>query len=295
LPFTAKDDARPVLACVNFEAKEGKLTLVSADGFRLAVVTLDYDDEEGQALINRDDLKGVTNALRRAKRARIGFEPNGSLDGKNLILDTELIRYKFSGVNGSYPEWQKLIPTDFKVTAHLDAIEALKALQSLKAIADNPKAYPIDITIGDGKMTMANPDDKAQAEIKADADGEMYVRVDGGYLAQVLKAFGGMVDFRLSSPTSPMLFSADGYQVVVMPMVSEKAKEYEAREKAEQATTEGEQGEATVTTAEAEQAEGTAEAEGVTDEVAEEAEEAEPEREPVGAGSGGRRSRKTAR
>jgi hypothetical protein len=49
LPFTAKDDNRPVLACVNFVAKEGKLKLVSADGFRLAVVTLDYDEGEGQA------------------------------------------------------------------------------------------------------------------------------------------------------------------------------------------------------------------------------------------------------
>ena len=52
LPFTAKDEARPVLACVKFEAKDGKLRLVSADGFRLAVVTLDYDDGEGEALIN---------------------------------------------------------------------------------------------------------------------------------------------------------------------------------------------------------------------------------------------------
>ena len=33
LPFTASDDARPVLQCVNFVAKEGKLTLVSADGY----------------------------------------------------------------------------------------------------------------------------------------------------------------------------------------------------------------------------------------------------------------------
>jgi uncharacterized protein YdaT len=98
-----------------------------------------------------------------------------------------------------------------------------------------------------------------------------------------------------------MLFTADGYQVVVMPMVSEKAKEYEANAKADQATTEGEQGEATVSTAEAEQAEEVAEE--VTDEVtghgeaieAEETEETEPEREPVGAGSGGRRSRKRAR
>ncbi|MBE0415297.1 MAG: hypothetical protein IBX36_01985 [Dehalococcoidia bacterium] len=63
LPFTAKDDARPILQCVNFEAKDGKLNLVSADSFRLAVVSLDYDDGEGQALISRDDLKGIANAL----------------------------------------------------------------------------------------------------------------------------------------------------------------------------------------------------------------------------------------
>ena len=63
LPFTTTDDARPVLQCVYFVAKDGKLTIVSADGFRLAVISLDYDDGEGQALINRDNLKGIANAL----------------------------------------------------------------------------------------------------------------------------------------------------------------------------------------------------------------------------------------
>ena len=77
LPFTAKDDNRPVLACVNFVAGEGKLKLVSADGFRLAVVTLDYDEGEGQALISREDLRGIANALRKAKRVRLGFEKSG--------------------------------------------------------------------------------------------------------------------------------------------------------------------------------------------------------------------------
>ena len=63
IPFATTDDARPVLQCVNFVAKDGKLTIVSADGFRLAIVTLDYDDGEGHALINRADLIGVVNAL----------------------------------------------------------------------------------------------------------------------------------------------------------------------------------------------------------------------------------------
>ena len=203
LPFATTDDARPVLQCVNFVAKEGKLTIVSADGFRLAIVTLDYDGE-GHALINRADLIGVVNALRKAKRARISFEPSGeSLDGMSLIIDTELIRYKWTSANGDFPDYGKLIPTDFNCFASFDTVEAIKAVNSLKTLSEKPKDYPIDITIGDGKIVMANPDDKGQAELVADTDGEVKVRIDGQYLAQALKACGGMVEFKLVNAYSP--------------------------------------------------------------------------------------------
>ena len=87
LPFTATDDNRPIPQCVNFVAKEGKLTLISADGFRLAKISLDYDDGEGQALINRDDLRGIINTLRRAKQARVSFElSRENLDGMSFII-----------------------------------------------------------------------------------------------------------------------------------------------------------------------------------------------------------------
>jgi len=239
LPFTAKDDDRPIFQCVNFVAKDGKLTLVSADGFRLAMISLDYDDGEGQALVNRADLIGVVNALRKAKRTRVSFEPGGeTIGGYSLIIDTELIRYKWNSVNGEYPPYEKLIPTDFHTFASFDTVEAIKAVNSLKALADN-KAYPIDLTIGSGMVVMANPDDKGQAELTADTDGEGFVRIDGQYLAEVLKACGGMVDFKLVNATSPMLFTNDGYQLVVMPMLTDKANEQakaERQEKAEQPT-----------------------------------------------------------
>jgi len=238
LPFTAFGDDRPVLTCVLFTAKDGKLTLVSADGFRLAVVSLDYDGE-GQALINREDLRGIANALRRAKRTRVSFEGEDVTKPSSLILDTELIRYKWTSYGGNFPEWQKLVPTEFNTFAHFDTVEAIKAVNSLKALSDNPKNYPIDLTVGDGKLVMANPDDKGQAELSADTDGQGFVRVDGKYLAQALKACGGMVDFKLTNAYSPMLFSADGYQLIVMPMLTDKANEQakaDRQAKAEQPT-----------------------------------------------------------
>jgi DNA polymerase-3 subunit beta len=225
LPFTATDDARPTLQCVLFKANEGKLTLTGADGFRLAIANLDFEGE-GEALINRDDLKGIANALRKAKRVKLGFEATGdSLDGTKLVIDTEAIRYTLHSAEGQFPDYQKVIPTGFSTTAHLDTVEAIKTLLSFRALSDNPKSYPIDLTIGDGKVVMANPDDKGEAVIPADTDGQCSIRVEGKYLADTLRACGGMVDFKLVNPYSPMLFVEDGYQVVVMPMMSAKAEE----------------------------------------------------------------------
>ena len=45
---------------------------------------------------------------------------------------------------------------------------------------------------------MANPDDKGQAEVTAETDGEVRIRLDGSYLADALKACGGMVELKLS-------------------------------------------------------------------------------------------------
>jgi len=244
LPFTAKDDNRPVLQCVNFVAKDGKLTLVSADGFRLAITSLDYDDGEGEALINRDELKGVANALRKAKRVRVSFGGEDVTIPSSLIIDTELVRYKWVSVGGNYPEYEKLIPTEFNTFASFDTVEAIKAVNSLKALSDNPKAYPIDLTIGDGKIVMANPDDKGQAELTADTDGQGKVRLDGQYLAEALRACGGMVDFSLTNAYSPMLFSQNGYQLVVMPMMTNEAQEQAQKDREAKAEKPTEQGEA---------------------------------------------------
>ncbi|MPL89229.1 hypothetical protein SDC9_35262 [bioreactor metagenome] len=218
VPFTAKEDNRPVLQSVLFKVADGKLTLVSADGYRLAVVKLDFDGDEGQVLINRDELRGVISALRRAYRVRVGFEKSGeSLDGMSLVLDTELIRYKWRGADGNFPEYEKLIPAAFNTFVSFDTNEAIRAVSSLKVLSDS-KNYPIDLTIGNGKLTMSSPDEKGLAEIPADTQGEGRIRLDGSYLADALRACGGMVELKLVDSKSPMLFTSPDYELVVMPM-----------------------------------------------------------------------------
>jgi len=223
IPFTATEDNRPVLQCVLFRAGEGKLTLASADGFRLAVVKLDCD-VEGQALIHRDDLRGISNALRKAHRVNLSFEASGdSLDGTSLIIDTEAIRYKWRGADGQFPDYEKLIPTEVNITAHLDTVEAGKAIASLKALADS-KTYPIDLTLDGGYITMTSPDEGGHTTIPADIEGGGKVRIEGAYITAALRACEGMVDFAMTDGKSPVLFTTDGYQLVVMPMLTAESK-----------------------------------------------------------------------
>ncbi|MDD5511970.1 MAG: DNA polymerase III subunit beta [Dehalococcoidales bacterium] len=220
LPFTAREDTRPILQCVLFRAIEGKLYLVSADGFRLSVISLDYDDGEGEALVNREELKGISSALRRAKRVRLAFEGE---DLKSLILDTELVRYKWISDDGKFPEYEKLIPSEHNCITSFDTTEAISAVNSLKALSDT-NSHPIDLTIGNGKIVMANPDDKGNAEISAETQGEVRIRLDGSYLAEALKACGGMAELKLTDGKSPALFTTNGYKLVVMPMLTSEVK-----------------------------------------------------------------------
>ncbi len=101
----------------------------------------------------------------------MSFERSGdSLDGMSLTLDTELIRYKWRGADGNFPDYEKLIPADFNTLTSFDTSEALKAVSSLKVLSDS-KAYPIDLTIGNGKVIMSNPDDKGEVTMPADIEG----------------------------------------------------------------------------------------------------------------------------
>jgi len=228
LPFTATEDNRPALQCVLFEASYGKLTLASADGFRLAECKLDYetDRDSVSVLVNRVDLKGIPSVLRKAKRVKVRFDKAGdTLDGMASYIDTEIARYKFVSADGQFPDYGKVIPSEFTCVAHLNTQEAAKAVNSLKATAENPKDYGIDITIGQGQMVIANTDDKGEVIVKADTDSEAFIRVNGDYFADAMRAFGGMVDFSLSKAYSPMMFASDGFRVVVMPVMSHKATE----------------------------------------------------------------------
>jgi len=76
-------------------------------------------------------------------------------------------------------------------------------------------------------MIMSHPDnEKGEVIVKADSGDDFgHVRLDGGYIADVMRVFGGMVDFSLSKAYQPVMFTANDLQVMAMPMMSTRAHE----------------------------------------------------------------------
>jgi DNA polymerase-3 subunit beta len=227
LPFANTDDARPVLQCVKVVQKDDKLTLIAADGFTLGEISLDFEAGEAEALINRDDIKGLIPALRKAKRVKVSFEqkPDSDNDGllaKSLIVDTELIKYSLPSQDGSYPDYNKVFPSDFIASASFDTKEAIKACQSLLAIwfDDNTKGLyrPLTLTVVDNKVTIEAKEDRGLMAISAETSGEAKIAVAGNYLIKALRACGGIAEMKLASPQSPITLTVDGYRCLVMPM-----------------------------------------------------------------------------
>jgi DNA polymerase III sliding clamp (beta) subunit (PCNA family) len=233
LPYTSnKKGSIPLSQYVFFRAKDGKLTLIGCDGYRMAVTSLDYEGE-GEAIIYNNDLMGIASAIKRASRVRVSFDKSESSRLSTLTFDTELIRYQWVSSDSTFIAYENLIPQTPRVSADIDTVEVLRNARSIISLAET-KDYPIDLLIGDGTLVMTDIDDKSRIVIPTNTSGETeYARVNGKYLFTALKACGGMATLNLSpmQSTNVIHITRDDYQVVIMPMVAkDRVQKTEAEE-----------------------------------------------------------------
>ena len=228
LPFASNDETKPILHTVLFRQSGNKLTLVGCDGFRLAVIDLPFEEGDNEVKVDVSDLKSLVPALKKAKRVRLWFEDwNEKPENKKLVIETELLKYRYHGLDGDYPEYDGFIPKDdtIETTARFDTKHAIKAVQSLSSLCFDDSTRinerAIIITIADGKMTMESKGEQGKTEIEAEVTGEGRTAIQAGFLKDALKACNGMIDMQMSNATSPVLFSVNGYRLVQMPMFVE--------------------------------------------------------------------------
>jgi DNA polymerase-3 subunit beta len=136
------DDARPVLTGVYVEAKAENLVLAATDSYRLAVLTLDWEqDVEGTVLLPRRALdEARRSAEQLGSEVRMTFEESQvGFDFGDRQLVTRLIE-------GSFPPFRQLIPSGYERRLEVDRADLIEVVRRVSVVGDaNTTATPVTL------------------------------------------------------------------------------------------------------------------------------------------------------
>lgn len=225
----ATDDSRPVLTGVHVKSDGSRLTMASADGFRLAVADIPLAQppvEPIEVIIPARALREVARLVGDAseqvlmrinpQRTQVLFE----------LTDTELVAQL---IQGTFPNYNQLIPAEYNTRCTVD-VEEFKRETRIAAIfaRDGSGIIKLQLQPGNGvpgKLTIS-----ARADEIGENEGALDARIEGDaskiafnsrYLSDVLNALSGEVALEMTSPSSQGVFrpvGEDDYVHVVMPM-----------------------------------------------------------------------------
>jgi DNA polymerase III subunit beta len=225
----ASDDSRPVLTGVHFKTDGSRLTLASADGFRLAVSDITLASAPSESI----EVIVPARALREV--ARLLGDSNEPIEmrvnpARSQVLfsitDTEMVAQL---IQGTFPNYSQLIPAQYNTRCIVD-VDEFKRETRIAAIFARDGSGIIRLVMAaangqSGKLTIS-----ARADEVGDNEGSIDATVEGDaakiafnmrYLQDVLGALSGKVALETTSPSSQGVFRPEGetdYVHVVMPM-----------------------------------------------------------------------------
>ena len=227
----ATDNSRPVLTGVHFGIRDGALKLASADGFRLAVHTLELPDpppEEREAIVPARALAELALLLGEAGEP-IAMTFNAA--NTQVLFDLGHATLVAQLIQGTFPNYEQLIPGSHATRTELSVGEFIRETRIASIFArDGSGIVRLVATPGDdgapGRLHVtARADEVGNSEGELDAliEGEeAKIAFNSRYLIEVLQALDAeRVSVETSTPSSPGVLRPvddDRYVHVVMPM-----------------------------------------------------------------------------
>jgi DNA polymerase III subunit beta len=229
----ATEESRPVLTGVEVKLNDERFTLAAADGFRLAVqrgaLTQQVDSDVSVIIpartlneLNRllGDQEEAVEIMMTPARGQVLFRVQG------IELVSQLLQ-------GSFPNYDQLIPKSYQTRAVFDLQNLLRATRTAAIFArDGSNIIRLQVVSdgnGDapGKAIISARseevgDNQDEVDIEALEGGEAKIAFNSRYLQEVLSVLErGKVALETTTPSSPGVFKpleSDDYVHVVMPM-----------------------------------------------------------------------------
>ena len=227
----ATEEARPVLTGVQCEFEGDRLTLVAADGFRLAVRRLTVS----QAI--KEKVAAIIPARALNELSRMATDED---DTVQIMINTQRgqVLFKLKNIEmvsqliqGTFPNYSQLIPQSYTTKAIVGVSDFARATKMASIFARDGSgivrliATPADAALG-GKITVkASAEEVGENtnEIEASIEGqESKIAFNSRYLTDVLNVVKqAQVSLETNTPSSPGVIRPvgdDSYIYVVMPM-----------------------------------------------------------------------------
>ncbi|MDI6801210.1 MAG: DNA polymerase III subunit beta [Thermodesulfovibrionales bacterium] len=217
-------DTRYVLNGLLFHIREGgDFVSVGTDGHRLSILQKKMGmglKEEKKLIISRKSISELRRFL---------HEESNNVDitiGKNHILfKAGEVQFLTRLIEGTYPNYEQVIPTANEKTMVVDRELLTKALRRVSIMSkERSSAVKMEIAPNNMVISASNPDiGEAKDEININYSGEeMAVAFNAKYILDSLNVMtSDNVIFKLNEALSPALIMEEGredYKCVIMPM-----------------------------------------------------------------------------
>ncbi len=215
----SSDESKQVLTGLNFEISSECLKVAATDGHRLAVTSVTFNE-----LLQLDDSQKAiitipAKILKELERVLTGSKSESiKLVGGNgcFIFETESTKLVCRMLDGKYPNYPQLIPTEGQFSTHItiDRKALIKSIDKVSAILDNPRSDLISINIDTDNQqitlsTQTKDVGKCFELITAQISGDLdRICFNAGYLMEGLKVMDCTeVQIKLTTKTNPCIIA----------------------------------------------------------------------------------------
>ncbi|MDO8498597.1 MAG: DNA polymerase III subunit beta [bacterium] len=220
----AVDEGRPVLTGILLEIKEKKLQLVATDGYRLAHKMVNSQQEGGfRVLIPRRTLEEVMRLISEGETDRVQIAV--SEDKNQIIFKFGSTQLSSRLIEGQFPAWEKIIPTQIKARVVLERGEVLKAVK-LASVFAKSEANVVKLQNLPSKLILTSEakelgSQKNEVEVQSEGE-ELQIAFNSKFLQDALSAFNSsQAILELSGNLSAAVLKPlgeEGLQYIIMPV-----------------------------------------------------------------------------
>lgn len=205
---------KPILNGIYFESKNGKLNLVGCDGYRMAWVKMDYENEFN-FIVPKAHIKNVLSLCK-------SDDVHISCSKLNAIFKTDEFTIRSRLLEGTYIAYESM----FTKRGNITAINRQVLVESLKRaiinVEDRNKAL-LKFNINNKKMTITAESSLSkymeEIELEKDIIEPLDIGFNGVYLMDCLKALDSEVlEFNFGTGLQPLIIEESDKSSLVLPV-----------------------------------------------------------------------------